>query len=116
MALRDCPATNQVLIASRTESDARFVAQLSVEGVITLQALDEAHLRIYMRNYPDIWAAIQANDALHEMVRSPIFLSLFTFTFADAGEMIKTQLDLGKKDRHALCRAIFRAYVQKPTR
>ncbi|MBN2306127.1 MAG: hypothetical protein JXQ72_16710, partial [Anaerolineae bacterium] len=111
-ALRDCPASNQVLLASRTERDARFVARTPVQGAITLQTLDEARLHAYLRDYPDIWAAIQANDALREMVRSPIFLSLFTFAYADAGEQVHALAELGE-DSHALCRAIFHAYVKK---
>lgn len=111
-ALQECPDTNRLLITSRTETNPTFVKLLPVNGVITLRALDEDRLQAYLVPYPDIWAAIQADAALREMVRSPIFLSLFTFTYAEASEQARA-LRRFADDPHALRREIFYSYVQK---
>jgi hypothetical protein len=76
------PARNQVIVTCRAADYAALGEKLALNGAVTLQPLDDAQMRAYLRDFPALWAAMQADDDLREVARSPLLLSLFTYAFA----------------------------------
>ncbi len=84
--------------------------KLPLSGAVTLQALDDVQMQAYLRELPQLWAALQKDAELREVARTPLLLSLFAFAFAEAGEELKKLEDLSEGD---LRDAIFEQYVQR---
>lgn len=107
-------AKNQVVISCRVKDYADLVERsgekLPLEGAVTLQALDDAQMQVYLRDLPGLWAALQKDDALREVARTPLLLSLFTFAFAEQPDELKKLEDLSSGD---LRDAIFEQYVKR---
>ncbi|MBL8161867.1 MAG: HEAT repeat domain-containing protein, partial [Anaerolineae bacterium] len=79
-------------------------------GAVTLQRLTDAQMRIYLADLPDLQAAIDADEGLREMARTPLLLSYLAFGFRDRPDAVKELHDLREG---ALRDAIFNAYMDK---
>jgi len=80
------PADNRVLISCRVKDYAELGTKLTLNGAITLQPLDDAQLAEYLHDHPDLWEAVQSDDGLRDMARTPLLLSLFAFAYQGMGE------------------------------
>ncbi|MBN1681334.1 MAG: TIR domain-containing protein [Anaerolineae bacterium] len=111
-ALRRCAPQNQMLIASRIETNPRIVDAIPVNGIITLRALDENKLQAYLRDFPAMWSVLQEDKTLRSLVRTPVFLALFTFTYAGMDDKVRYLRSL-RDDPQKLRMAIFEDYIQR---
>jgi HEAT repeat protein len=85
-------------------------AKLPLSGAVTLQPLNDDQMRDYLRDVPDLWAALESDNDLREVARTPLLLSLFTFAFRDLPDEAKQLRSLQRGD---LRDKIFETYVHK---
>jgi len=104
------PAGNQVVVTCRVKDYEEIGEKIGLKGAVTLQALDDGQMRDYLREMPDLWAALEADDDLREVARTPLLLSLFTYAFAGLDEEAKKLRDLSRGD---LRDKIFETYVRR---
>ncbi|MBN1564658.1 MAG: HEAT repeat domain-containing protein [Anaerolineae bacterium] len=103
---------NAAAITCRVKDYTAIGEKLPLDGAITLQPLDDEQMRDYLREMPDLWEALKADDALRDIARTPLLLSLFTFAYRDQGEAAAKLRDL-KDSPGDLRDAIFEQYVRR---
>ena len=125
--MKQIPANNQVLVTCRAKEYAEIGEKLRLNGAVRLLPLQDDQVREYLREQPDLWEAICKDEALREMTRTPLLLSLFMFAYAGLGEDTARLRDLSEspsKLRAAvICSYITRRYdhearklrIQRPT-
>ncbi|MCD4687566.1 MAG: TIR domain-containing protein, partial [Anaerolineae bacterium] len=101
-----------VIVTSRVKDYAAIDAKIVLDGAVTLHPLNDAQMRVYLTEMPDLWAALENDDDLREVARTPLLLSLFTFAYRDQGEKAAELRDL-RDSPHELREAIFRQYVER---
>jgi hypothetical protein len=74
---------SSLVISCRVRDYADVNAKLPLQGAVTLQPLNDDQMRDYLRDLPDLWAALESDDDLRDVARTPLLLSLFTFAFRD---------------------------------
>jgi hypothetical protein len=104
------PENNQVVVTCRVKDYSEIEDKVRLKGAVTLQSLDDAQMREYLREMPDLWAALEADDDLREVARTPLLLSLFTYAFAGLDKEAKKLRDLSQGD---LRDKIFETYVRR---
>ncbi|MEL6526244.1 MAG: TIR domain-containing protein, partial [Chloroflexota bacterium] len=109
-AVADLHADNQVLVTCRVKDYAAIGQQIPLDGAITLQPLTDAQLTDYLEDRPEIFAAIQADDQLRDLARTPLLLSLITFAWDKLDTALKDKGDLQAGDVRD---AIFEAYCRQ---
>ncbi len=82
-AVAQIPPHNQMLVTCRVKDYAAIDQQIPLEGAITLQPLSDDLLREYLSDHPRIYDAIQADDNLRDLARTPLLLSLIAFAWND---------------------------------
>ncbi len=102
--------SNHALVTCRVADYEAVGQQVALDGAVTLQRLTDAQMRVYLADLPDLQAAIDADDGLREMARTPLLLSYLAFGFRDRPEAVKELHDLREG---ALRDAIFIAYMEK---
>jgi hypothetical protein len=101
---------NQVVATCRVKDYEQIGEKIALKGAVTLQALNDEQMREYLREMPDLWAALEGDNDLREVARTPLLLSLFTYAFAGLDEEAKKLRDLSRGD---LRDKIFETYVQR---
>jgi HEAT repeat protein len=101
---------NRALVTCRITDYAAIGDQAALEGAVTLQKLTDAQLQVYLKDLPKLLEAVETDDALREIARTPLLLSYFAFAFRDRGDDLKALEDLREG---ALRDAIFNAYMDK---
>ncbi|MBL8164154.1 MAG: toll/interleukin-1 receptor domain-containing protein, partial [Anaerolineae bacterium] len=99
---------NRALVTCRIADYEAIGQQVTLDGAVTLQRLTDAQMRIYLADLPDLQAAIDADEGLREMARTPLLLSYLAFGFRDRPDAVKELHDLREG---ALRDAIFNAYM-----
>lgn len=104
------PSNSQIIISCRIKDYAELEQKAAVKGAVTLQPLSDDQMEDYLREQPDLWAALQADNALRDIARTPLLLSLFAYAF--------NGLDQQAKKLHTLARGdvrdkIFETYVRR---
>ncbi len=77
------PPINQVLVTCRVRDYSELNEKLALNGAVTLQQLSDEQITQYLHNQPALAAAIQRDDQLREMLRTPLLMSLFAFAYRD---------------------------------
>lgn len=116
-ALRALPANNRVIVTCRVADYAEIGQKIALNGALTLRALADAQIRDYLRDLPELWMALESDDQLRDVTRTPILLSYFAFGYKEASESDRQLLkDLSAKDGderfYELRAAIFERYVR----
>jgi hypothetical protein len=107
------PANNQVIVTCRVKDYEEIGEKIALKGAVTLQQLTDAQIRDYLSvEVPDLWAALEADEELRDVVRTPLLLSLFAFGYKDQGEEAAKLRDL-RTSPVDLRDAIFRQYVTR---
>lgn len=104
------PTHNQIVLTCRVKDYAQIGQKAMLEGAVTLQPLDDAQMRAYMGDLPDLWAALETDHQLREVARTPLLLSLFMFAFNGLADEAKKLRDLTRGD---LRDTIFETYVRR---
>ena len=84
--------------------------QIPLNGAITLQPLTDIQLQEYLVDHPEIYNAIQADEQLRELARTPLLLSLITFAWDKLDASLRNKGDLQSGDVRD---AIFKAYCRQ---
>lgn len=101
---------NHALVTCRI-TDYKDIGDLAaLDGAVTLQKLTDTQLREYLKDLPTLLEAVETDDALKEISRTPLLLSFFAFAFRDREGELKALEDLREG---ALRDAIFNAYMEK---
>ncbi|MBN2305043.1 MAG: HEAT repeat domain-containing protein [Anaerolineae bacterium] len=108
--LHALPTNNQVLITCRRADYYSIPEKARLTGAITLQPLDDAQLKNYLHDIPDLWAALQADDQLREMARTPLLLSLFAYAFSGLGDEARQLIAIDQGD---IRDKVFETYVSR---
>lgn len=103
---------NRVLISCRIKDYAELGTKTILNGAITLQPLDDAQLAEYLHDHPDLWEAVQTDDGLRDMARTPLLLSLFAFAYQGMGEKARELRNL-KHSPGDLRDAVIQTYIEQ---
>ncbi|MCB9451340.1 MAG: HEAT repeat domain-containing protein [Anaerolineaceae bacterium] len=109
-SVEQIPSRNQVLVTCRVKDYAAIDQQIPLEGAITLQPLSDELLREYLSDYPRIYDAIQDDDNLRNLARTPLLLSLIAFAWNELDTDLQMAGDLQAGDVRD---AIFAAYIRQ---
>lgn len=104
---------NAALVTCREEEYQAIGQQASLEGAVTLRQLTDDQIRAYLSADPGLaplQAAIDADDGLRQMSRTPLLLSYLAFGFRDRPEALRDLKDLSEGD---LRDAVFMSYMDK---
>ncbi len=108
--LQTASLNTSAVVSCRVKDYAETGSKIALKGAVTLQPLNDEQMRDYLREMPDLWAALEQDDALREVARTPLLLSLFTFAFRDLPEEARALRDLTRGD---LRDKIFETYVRR---
>jgi len=104
------PENNQVIVSCRVKDYDEIGQKAVLRGAITLHPLDDEQMRNYIIGHPDLWAALEADDTLREIARTPLLLSLFAYAFNGLDEETKKLRDLSRGDLRDI---IFETYIRR---
>lgn len=90
-AIHESPLPNRAIITCRVKDYKDIGQKIALSGAVTLHPLTDDQMREYLREMPDLWAALEADDELREVARTPLLLSLFADGYkenaADAAQL-----------------------------
>lgn len=110
--LEALPANNQILVTCRRQDYAEIGSKAKLNGAITLQPLTETQIASYLRGTEALWQAVQNDDGLREMAKTPLLLSFFAFAYQDHPEDAEQLVNLADSPGD-LRDAIFERYVRE---
>lgn len=110
--LEALPANNQILVTCRRQDYAEIGSKAKLNGAITLQPLSEAQIAAYLRGTSALWQAVQNDDGLREMAKTPLLLSFFALAYQDHPEDAEQLANLADSPGD-LRDAIFERYVRE---
>lgn len=79
--LNALPARNQVVVTCRAQDYASIKGRSPIRRAITLNLLTDIQTRDYLRDQPEVLAAIESDSNLRDLLRTPLLLSFFAFTY-----------------------------------
>ena len=109
-ALSRCPEGNRVVVTCRMQDYQALSAQLALRGAVTLSPLSDTQMAEYLEKHPDLLAAVKGDEALRDMARTPLLLSLLAFAYAGLGAKAQEFRQLSESPRE-LRDKIFETYV-----
>jgi HEAT repeat protein len=104
---------NATLVTCREEEYNAIGQQAALAGAVTLRQLTDEQIRAYLSADPGLaplQAAIDADEGLRQMSRTPLLLSYLAFGFRDRPEALRDLKDLSEGD---LRDAVFMSYMDK---
>lgn len=107
------PGKNQVVVTCRVKDYQEIGKKIALNGAVTLLPLDDKQMRAYLVEQPDLWAAVQTDGGLREMLRTPLLLSIFAFAYRDTSDEERRHLQDLTHSPHDLRDKIFETYVKK---
>ncbi|MBZ0317734.1 MAG: HEAT repeat domain-containing protein, partial [Anaerolineae bacterium] len=110
--LEALPTNNQILVTCRRQDYVEIGSKAKLNGAITLQPLSEAQIAAYLRGTQALWQAVQNDDGLREMAKTPLLLSFFAFAYQDHPEEAEQLTNLADSPGD-LRDAIFERYVRE---
>jgi hypothetical protein len=106
------PPNNQVLVTCRVKEYTDIGERLRLNGAFRLLPLRNEQVRDYLSQQPDLWETIRQDEALREIVQTPLLLNLFVFAFAGLEPHLPRSRDL-RKSPGALRAAVIRSYISR---
>lgn len=110
--LKGLAGHNQIVVSCRAKDYEQIGEKIQLTGAVHLQPLDDDQMALYLVDHPDLFTALQADDDLREMVRTPLLLSLLTFAYSGMGEEARELRNL-KRSPDELRDAIFTTYIER---
>lgn len=78
------PSKNQTIISCRTRDYTEVKQKANLVGAIILYPLEDVQMQNYLSDQPELWVALQGDDDLRELARTPLLLSLFAYAYREA--------------------------------
>jgi TIR domain/NACHT domain/PBS lyase HEAT-like repeat len=110
--VEELPADQDVVISCRAREYEELGQQLSLNGAVLLQPLNDEQIGQFLQDQPDLLAAVRNDDELLTMARTPLLLSLFAFAFADLADDSHRLRHLGEGPSE-LRNEVMRAYIER---
>ncbi len=111
------PLTTSVLVSCRIKDYDKIVekrgAKIALNGAITLQPLSDEQIEAYLLDQPELYDALQFDDALLDMARTPLLLTLLAIGYRDSTPEERAQLRDLSHSPGDLRDKIFATYVKK---
>jgi HEAT repeat protein len=107
------PSNNQIIVTSRTQDYEEIGEAIALNGAVTLMPLNDSQMEMYLLEQRELWQAIQADERLKLLLKTPLLLSFFAFAYQDDldGE---ERAKLMQLNREVVLRdKIFERYIQK---
>lgn len=104
------PDNNQIVVTSRIKDYDDIGEKLPFPGAVTLRPLTDEQIQEYLSGIPGLWEAMKDDDALRDIARTPLLLSLMAFAFQDAPEDVRKLTRLSEGE---LRDAIFERFVKE---
>jgi hypothetical protein len=111
-AINGLPKTNRVVVTCRLQDYEELSRKVHLNGAVTLSSLSDTQIAAYLEKHPDLWAALQRDEVLRDMARTPLLLCLLTFAYAELGSQACELRELNNSPRE-LRDKIFSTYVQR---
>jgi hypothetical protein len=92
------PTNNQLLVTCRVKDYEEIGAKLALQGAVTLKPLDDAQMKAYLRDLPELWNVLENDNDLRDVARIPLLLSFFAYAFAGLDKEAKALGDLSRGD------------------
>jgi TIR domain/NACHT domain len=106
------PGVARVVVTCRAEDYQELGGRLRLNGAVTLSPLDEQQVAAYLRKHPGLWAAVQRDEALRLMTRTPMLLGLLAFAY-DESNAETHQLEQLSESPRELRDRIFETFVKR---
>jgi hypothetical protein len=106
------PSAARVVVTCRVEDYKEVGAKIRLNGAITLRPLDDQQVTAYLSKYRSLWAAVQRDEALRLMTRTPLLLCLLAFAYGESGAQ-SAQLEQLSENPRELRDRIFETFVQR---
>jgi hypothetical protein len=104
------PARGGVVLTCRVADYQTIGDKAPLGGAVELDCLDDRQMKEYLREFPVLWQALERDEALRNLARTPLLLSILTFAFAGMKEDVRALVDLS---REGLRDRIFDTYVSR---
>lgn len=110
------PASSEVahgaIVSCRVKDYAEIGQKIMLNGAVTLLPLTDEQMRAYLQTVPELWAAIESDEELRNIARTPLLMSLFAAGYrdnaADAAQLRDLRASPGElRDR------IFRQFIEE---
>jgi TIR domain/NACHT domain/PBS lyase HEAT-like repeat len=108
--LKQLSARGPIVLTCRAAEYRSIGEKAPLGGAVELQPLDDSQLKEYLREFPALWGALQRDEELRNVARTPLLLSILTFAFAGMKENAQALAGLS---RESLRDRIFDTYVSR---
>jgi hypothetical protein len=106
------PSAARVVVTCRVEDYEEVGTNIRLNGAVTLRPLDDQQVTAYLSEYPSLRAAVQRDEALRLMTRTPLLLCLLAFAYGESGAK-PAQLEQLSESRIELRDRIFETFVRR---
>lgn len=86
--------------------------RIPLKGAVTLKPLSNIQIEEYLNQQPDLWSALQTDQTLFEIARTPLILTLLIVAYLGAGDQAHELKNLSNSPS-VLRDQLFKIYVQK---
>lgn len=107
------PTNTPVIITCRVKDYTEIKEKAKLNGAVTLRPLNDEQMQEYLRNLPDLWAALATDKKLRNVARTPLLLSLLRYAYQQASTEELQQLRNLQNSPGDLRDKIFETYVQQ---
>jgi hypothetical protein len=110
--LRLLPVTNHIVMTSRLGFYHSLGEKVALNGAIVLQPMTDAQINDYLKDQPELLKFVRTDERLREIVRTPLLLSLFAFTYKHISAAERAQLSQLESARDLRDR-LFLSYLER---
>jgi hypothetical protein len=80
-----CSDANQIIVTCRLKDYQEIGEKIALRGAVTLSPLSDIQISEYLESHPELHAALQNDQELLHIARTPLLLSILTFAYSGIG-------------------------------
>jgi len=100
-----------VILSCRAKDYQEIGQKVVLYGAVILRPLNEIQMQTYLSEQPELWAAVQSDESLKEMLQTPLLLSFFAFAYHDMTDTERESLTTLGTNHDVLGNMIFERYI-----
>jgi hypothetical protein len=104
--------TNGILVTCHPSDYEQIGAKIALNGAVTLKPLDKSQIATYLGMQPELVAALESDENLRDLLKTPLLLSYFAFAYEDMTPAERAELT-HLQDSGDLRDKIFSRYMEK---